>query len=108
MAILFIIDSFGIDKKDALQVEISEAAINAAIKKIDRHLETANQSLLRVRLNSLALFRRFSYYEGINGVLPTQHLLPRVLLASTLKTELPDWLLDELIVSLGLLDNTQH
>jgi len=107
MAVIFIIDRFGIDNEDALIVEISELAINNARKKIDQHLEVANQNLLRIRLNSHALFKRFSDYEGLNGVLPTQQLLPRVLLAKTLKIELPEWLSDELIVNLDLLNNIQ-
>ncbi|NOR80882.1 MAG: hypothetical protein GQ529_08630, partial [Methyloprofundus sp.] len=107
MAIILIVDRFGIDSEDALCVEACENAINTARKQINQHLESANASVLRVRLNSTALFKRFSDYEGLNGVLPTQQLLPRVLLAGTLKAELPEWLSDELIVNLGLLQSAQ-
>ncbi|NOQ13232.1 MAG: PglZ domain-containing protein [Methyloprofundus sp.] len=107
MAIILIVDRFGIDREDALCVEACENAINTARRQIDQHLETANASVLRVRLNSAALFKRFSDYEGLKGVLPTQQLLPRILLTQTLKTELPDWLTDELIVNIGLLENSQ-
>jgi hypothetical protein len=41
----------------------------------------------------------------MNDVLPTKHLIPRVLLAERLKIQLPDWLTDNLIVALGLLKN---
>ncbi|NOR80847.1 MAG: PglZ domain-containing protein [Methyloprofundus sp.] len=43
----------------------------------------------------------------MNGVLITQQLLPRILLTQVLKIELPDWLTDELIVNIGLLENSQ-
>jgi len=107
MALVFILDLFGIDTEAAIIVKTSETAINAARKHIDQHLETANPELLRVRINSRALFKRFSDYEGLNGVHPTQQLLPRVLLAQSLKTPLPDWLSDELIVSLDLLQHNE-
>lgn len=107
MAVVLILDRFDIDREDALIVEANEAAINAARKQINQHLEAANKHLLRICLKSPALFRRFSDYEGLNGVLPTQRLLPRTLLGNTLKTEIPEWLSDELIVSLGLLENFQ-
>jgi len=107
MAVLFILDPFGIDNEDALCVESSEQAINSARKQLDQHLEASSENLLRVRINSPALFKRFSDYDGMNGVLSTQQLLPRVLLAKALKTELPNWLSDELIVSLDLLQYPQ-
>ncbi|NOQ35600.1 MAG: PglZ domain-containing protein [Methylococcaceae bacterium] len=107
MAVIFILDQFGIDTEDAMLVEASETAINVARKQINQHLEIANPDLLRLRINSHALFKRFSDYEGLTGVLPTQQLLPRVLLAQALKTELPAWLSDEIIINSDLLELAQ-
>lgn len=107
MAVIFILDQFGIDTEAAMIIEASETAINTARKQIYHHLEIANPKLLRVRINSRALFKRFSDYEGLTGVLPTQQLLPRVLLSQALKTELPIWLSDEMVVNLDLLNDTK-
>jgi len=107
MAVVLVLDFFAIDAEEAVIVEPTEASINATRKKIDQHLTVADNSLLRVRLNSSALYRRFSDYEGLNGVLPTHHLSPRVLLAQILRTALPAWLSDELIVSLDLLQRAE-
>ncbi|MCK5897804.1 MAG: PglZ domain-containing protein [Methylococcales bacterium] len=107
MSIRLIIDYFNIDKQDALIVSNNKKAVNINRKKIDTHLEQKIDTLLRVRLNTPALFRHFSDYEGLNRVLLTQKLLPREILKNLSKKKLPDWLSNELIVRLKILDNKQ-
>lgn len=103
MAVQLILDGFGIDTETAVIVKTQPSDIIAVRRQIDRHLQLQSETLLRIRVNSHALFKRFSDYEGQNGVLPTQHLIPRVLLAQSLNTGLPIWLTDELIITLDLL-----
>jgi len=103
MSIQLIVDCWGIDTEDAQDVGKTDAEINALRKTVDAHLAREDGSLLRVRLSSLALHKHFSYLEGMNQVLRTQHLIPRALLVKRLSIELPDWLTDDLIVALGLL-----
>lgn len=103
MAVQLILDGFGIDTEAAVIVKTQPNDIIAVRRQIDQHLQQQSEKLLRIRVNSHALFKRFSDYEGQNGVLPTQHLIPRVLLAQSLNTGLPIWLTDELIITLDLL-----
>ncbi len=105
MTIQLIVDCYGIDSEDGHLAGKTDAEISALRKAIDEHLARQDTSLLRIRLPNGAIFKHFSYLEGLNQVLPTQHLIPRVLLVERLKIELPDWLTDELIVALGLLKN---
>ena len=104
MAVLFVIDFYNIDNQDALVVNPNDSDITQARHKIYENLGNHDSHLLRVRLNSKALFSRFKDFEGLIGVLPTQSLIPRLILANTLSEELPDWLSNELIVQLGFLN----
>lgn len=107
MTIQLIVDCYGIDNSEDAQVAgKSDAEIYALRKLVDEHLARQDSSLLRIRLSNLALLKHFSHLEGLNQVLPTQYLIPRVLLVERLNIELPQWLTDELIVALGLLKNT--
>jgi len=104
MAVLFVIDFYNIDNQDALVVNPNDSDITQARHKIYENLGNHESHLLRVRLNSKALFSRFKDFEGLIGVLPTQSLIPRLILANTLSEELPDWLSNEFIVKLGFLN----
>jgi hypothetical protein len=108
MTVLFVIDIFDIDREDALIVNSNEFDIEQTRQKIYQHLRNNDLSLLRIKLKSKSLFNRFKDFEGLNGVLPTQNLIPRLILANILCEELPDWLSDELIVQLGFLKIPQN
>ena len=103
MPVQLILDCFGIDNQAARVVEATDADILAARTEIKRHLSNHAESLLRVRLNSPALLRRFRDYEGMDGVLATQRLIPQKLLAQKLRCEIPHWLTDEQIIAADLL-----
>lgn len=105
MPVQLILDYFGIDNEDALQVESSETAIHATQQRIRNHLLSQSTVLYRIRLNNEALYHRFEYLEGMAGVLSTQHLIPRLLLAEKFNTSLPDWLSNQRIVALNLLNS---
>lgn len=106
MSVQLIVDCFDIDTEDAIIVGKSENEINTLRLKVHEHLAAKTPTLLRLRLNVMALLKHFKYVEGLNDVLPTKYLIPRLLLAERLKIQLPDWLSDEWIVILGLLKNT--
>lgn len=106
MSVQLIVDCFGIDTENAIVVGKSEDEINALRLKVHEHLAAKTPTLLRLRLTVMALLKHFKYIEGLNDVLPTKYLIPRLLLAERLKIQLPDWLSDEWIVTLGLLNNT--
>lgn len=105
MAVQLILDSFDVDFENALQIELKEESIAIGIEKIKHHLLNPSEQLLRVRLKTPALLKYFEHLEGLNNVLPTMQLIPRLLLAEKLKTPLPKWLSNEQIVELGLLKN---
>ena len=108
MPVQLILDYFGIDTQDALPVESSEAAIHKAQQHIrDYLLNQSSTALQRIRLSNEALYHRFNYLEGMADVLPTQNLIPRLLLAEKLNKPLPDWLSNQLIVSLNLLNTPE-
>lgn len=106
MAVQLILDYFGIDRGDALQVDATEFSIKLVNNRITQHLREQSPVLCRVRLTTEALYHRFEYLEGMNGVLLTQPLIPRLLLAEKLKRTIPEWLSNEMCVALDLL-NTQ-
>jgi hypothetical protein len=106
MSVQLIVDCFGIDTEDALVVGKTEGEINALRLKVHEHLAAKTPTLLRLRLMVMALHKHFKTFEGMNDVLPTKYLIPRLLLAERLKIQLPDWLSDEWIVAFGLLKNT--
>ncbi len=105
MPVQLIRDEFDIDNHDAVVVKTAGDVL-PVMQHIDQHLKSKTETLLRVRLNSLALWQRFRHYEGYNDVLPTLHLIPRVILAQKWEASLPDWLSNELIVRLELLQKT--
>ena len=105
MSIQLIVDCFGIDTEDALVVGKTDDEINALRLKVHEHLAAKTPTLLRLRLTVMALHKHFKTFEGMNDVLPTKYLIPRLLLAERLKIQLPDWLNDELIVAFDLLKN---
>ena len=105
MPVQLIRDEFDIDNHDAVVVKTAGEVL-PVMQHIDQHLKSKTETLLRVRLNSQALWQRFRHYEGYNDVLPTLHLIPRVILAQKWEASLPDWLSNELIVRLELLQKT--
>ncbi|TSA39894.1 MAG: hypothetical protein D4R63_07740, partial [Methylococcaceae bacterium] len=104
MPVQLILDYFGIDSNDALHVEASDISINAVDKRVRQYLREQSPTLCRVRLSNEALYHRFEYLEGMDDVLPTQALIPRLFLAEKLNTVVPDWLTHEQIVALDLLN----
>ncbi|MGD7035682.1 PglZ domain-containing protein [Methylotuvimicrobium buryatense] len=105
MPVQLILDYFGVDADDALCVEPSEPSIAAVTRQIHQYLREQSPVLHRVRLTSQALYHRFEHLEGLDGVLKTQTLIPRALVAEKFKLTLPDWLTNETCVALGLLKN---
>ncbi|MDF1583256.1 MAG: hypothetical protein RQ733_13695 [Methyloprofundus sp.] len=103
MSVQFVIDPFDIDAIDAIIAEPN--SIESLRHTINQHLKSHNNRVLRIRFNNLALFKRFSYFEGVHGVLATQHLIPRSVYRDGVKQVLPDWLSDELIIQLDLLEH---
>ncbi len=103
MPVQLILDYFGIDNKDALEVENTEQSVTTFQKQAEQHLRQQSANVLRLKLSNEALYHRFQYLEGMTGVLPTQHLIPRLLLAEKLNIPLPDWLTNQTIVALNLL-----
>ena len=103
MPVQLILDYFNIDTHNALHVEPTEVSINAVNKRVRQYLREQSPTLYRVRLTNEALYHRFEYLEGMDGVLPTQSLIPRLLLAKKLNAVVPDWLTNELCVALDLL-----
>lgn len=106
MTVQLVIDTYNIDKEEALVVDTNEASIQNTRQKITQHLINARGDKLRIRLKTKALLNRFSDFEGLNGVLQTQTLIPRQLLADVFEEHLPDELTNELIVQLDLLKQT--
>lgn len=104
MPVQLILDYFNIDTHNALHVEPTEVSINAVNKRVRQYLREQSPTLYRVRLTNEALYHRFEYLEGMDGVLPTQSLIPRLLLAEKLNAVVPDWLTNELCVALDLLN----
>ncbi len=103
MSVLFILDLYKIDNKEAVVAKRGPRDIQQLKHRISRHLKSNNSSILRVRFNRQALLNRFSYFFGVNGVLPLEHLIPRVIYKDLVNQTLPDWLTDERIMQLGLL-----
>ena len=103
MSIIFVVDLFGIDNQEAIIAERSPAAIEQLRQRISQHLKSDDKTVLRIRFNNVALFNRFSYFQGLTGVLPVKHLIPRSSYRNLVNEALPDWLTDELIMQLGLL-----
>lgn len=103
MAVQLVLDYFGIDHGDAFHVEASDASVNGTHQRITQHLREQSPTVCRVRLSTEALYQRFKYLEGMKGVLSTQQLIPRLLLAEKLNSTVPDWLTNELCVALDLL-----
>lgn len=104
MPVQFIVDCFGIDHQEAVIAGKTEAEINALRLAIREHLIANKVELLRVRLPQLALQKHFKNFEGMAGVLPTQIIEPRAILAKKLKQPVPQWLCNEWIVQLHLLE----
>lgn len=107
MGVQLILDSFGIDTENALQIEPTEESIAIGMREIKHHLLNPSEQLLRVRLKIPSLLKRFQSIEGLDHVLPTRQLIPRLLLSEKLKSEIPQWLSNEQIVALDLLKNTE-
>lgn len=105
MAVQLIVDCFGIDTEEAIVVAKTDDDCHALRSKVREHLAAKTPTLLRLRVTSLALLKHFKVFEGMNDVLPTKYLLPRLFLAKQLNSQLPNWLTDEWIMQLGLLKN---
>ncbi len=103
MAVLLVIDTFQIDSEPAIVAEMDLSAIQQLRQTIVQHLKHGDENLLRVRFKSKALYERFKDFEGLDNVLPTQHLLPRLVYRNRVNEVLPDWLSNKLIVQLNLL-----
>jgi len=105
MAVLLVIDTFGIDSEKAVVADNDFSEIDNLRQKITQHLKVCDEELLRVRFKSLALYERFKDFEGLDNVLPTQRLLPRLVYRDQVNDVLPDWLSNEMIIQLNLLSS---
>jgi len=103
MSVQFVFDPFNIDADAALTAHYDK--VDSLRNTINQHLKSDADDILRVRFKSKAVFNSFKYFEGLEGVLPTQHLIPRVAYRKLVQRNLPSWLSDELIIQLGLLEN---
>lgn len=103
MPVQLIVDYFGLDTEAARIAGKTDPEIQALRCEVREHLQQGKPELLRIRLTHRALWKQFSDFEGMNGVLPTRHLVPREELTAHWKTPLPDWLTDDWIMQLGLL-----
>lgn len=103
MSVQFVFDPFNIDANDALIAHYDK--VDSLRNTINQHLKSDTVDVLRVKFKSKAVFNSFSYFEGLEGVFPTQHLIPRVVYRHLVQQNLPNWLSDELIIQLALLDN---
>ncbi len=108
MAVLFVIDRFNIDTEKSTVAETSLGSIEKLRQSINHNLKNEDTNLLRVRFNNLALFQHFKYFESLDGVLPTQHLIPRSVYRNKVDETLPSWLTDELIIQLDLLNKQEN
>jgi hypothetical protein len=108
MAVVLVIDTYQIDTEQAVVAETGVPAMEQLRQKISQHLKNNNDSLLRVRFKSKALYERFKDFEGLEHVLPTQQLLPRTIFRDLADEILPEWLSNELIIQLNLLSNHNH
>lgn len=108
MTVLLVIDTYQIDLDSAVVAENNLLAIEQLRQTINQHLKNGDKNLLRVRFRSKALYERFTDFEGLEHVLPTQRLLPRSVYRNRVNEVLPDWLSNELIVQLNLLDAQEH
>ena len=108
MAVVFVIDTYLIDTDQAVVAENNLFAIEQLRQKISHHLKSGDEHLLRVRFNSRALYERFKDFEGLDHVLPTQQLFPRSIYRDLVNEVLPDWLSNELIIRLKLLESKEE
>ncbi len=107
MPVLFIIDPFAIGTEEAVIAEESPQAIEQLRLSITQHLNNEDPSILRIRFINKALFKYFRYFEGLQGVLITQSLIPRSVYRDYVQVALPDWLTDKLIIQLDLLKSAK-
>ena len=61
MSVQLIVDCFDIDMEDAIIVGKSENEINTLRLKVHEHLAAKTPTLLRLRLNVMALLKHFKY-----------------------------------------------
>lgn len=107
MTVLLVIDTFGIDSEQAIVADNNFSAIDKLRQTITQHLKNHDENLLRIRFKSQALYERFRDFEGLDNVLPTQRLLPRFVYRDRVDEVLPDWLSNELIIQLNLLNSQE-
>ncbi|CAG1022200.1 hypothetical protein DOJK_01514 [Patescibacteria group bacterium] len=106
MPVQIVIDYFNIDNQTAYIVENNQAAIDAARLKVYQQLRANDETILRLRISNLALYKHFRDFEGSKGFSKVE-LKPRALLTERFKNSIPDWLSDNDIVALDLLKNNQ-
>ncbi|MCK4843011.1 MAG: PglZ domain-containing protein [Methylococcales bacterium] len=102
MSVQFVFDPFNIDADEALTAHYDK--VDSLRNTINQHLKSDTNDVLRVRFSSKAVFNSFGYFEGLDGVFPTQYLIPRVVYRHLVQQNLPSWLSDELIIQLALLN----
>lgn len=103
MPVQLIVDCFDIDTEDAIVIDRTEE-VNDLRLRVHQHLAEKNPALLRIRLKHLALVKHFKTFDGMVDFLPIKTIEPRVILGKKLNQALPQWLLNEWIIKLGLLN----
>jgi len=101
MNVFFIVDSFGLNEEQALQV-IDPKKVASVRTRIYQHLLNPTPAPLKIHV-SHALFRRFKSFEGMQGV-HVRYLYPTTQMFKLLGETPPPWLSNELIMALGLLN----
>ncbi len=104
MPVQFVIDTFGVDSEQAINAPGDANAIHQLRQQISQHLKNENADILRIRFKSMALYQRFKDFEGLLQVLPTIKITPKSLYRDRVNEVLPQWLSNDLIVELGLLE----
>lgn len=106
MPIQLVVDEYNIDTDNVQDTVSSPSDIYPYRERLYGYLKQNNQIVHRVCIKSQALYQRFKDFEGLDGVLPTIKLNPRSLFTKKIACNCPDWLTNNLIVELKLLDTS--
>ncbi|PHJ42779.1 hypothetical protein [Vibrio sp. PID17_43] len=99
MAVEFLVDPYNIDSDSFdLVIQHDLASVREARLRINENLASGSIRNLRIRIVHESLLRRFSDYLGINGVKVTFTPSPRARITEAIKSTLPDWVSEDVII----------
>jgi len=102
--IQLVVDEYNIDLVDVANAVSVPSDVYPYREKLYGYLNQNNQVIHRVYFKSRALYLRFKDFEGLDGVLPTITLNPKTIFNKKFNIDCPDWLTNDLIVELNLLE----